>query len=119
MKKTIKHATVLGSGIMGSQIACHLANIGVQVLLLDIPPKELNEKEQKAAINIHIIINDETQTGGVVLDLPQEASNDEFLYRTAYESSNNFHLSSGAAHELGHVLGLSHTAGARLLTRSF
>ena len=51
MKRTIKHATVLGSGIMGSQIACHLANIGVQVLLLDIPPKELTEQEQKAGLS--------------------------------------------------------------------
>lgn len=46
MKKTIKHATVIGSGIMGSQIACHLANIGVRVLLLDIVPRELTEKEE-------------------------------------------------------------------------
>jgi 3-hydroxyacyl-CoA dehydrogenase len=52
MKKTIKHATVLGSGIMGSQIACHLANIGVQVLLLDIPPKELNDKENHAGLSL-------------------------------------------------------------------
>lgn len=52
MKKTIKHATVLGSGIMGSQIACHLANIGVQVLLLDIPPKELSEEEEKAGLKL-------------------------------------------------------------------
>jgi 3-hydroxyacyl-CoA dehydrogenase len=33
---------------MGSQIACHLANAGLQVLLLDIPPQELNEQEEKA-----------------------------------------------------------------------
>lgn len=31
---------MLGSGIMGSRIACHFANIGVEVLLLDIVPKE-------------------------------------------------------------------------------
>jgi len=52
MKRTIKHATVIGSGIMGSQIACHLANIGVRVLLLDIPPRELNEKEEKAGLSL-------------------------------------------------------------------
>lgn len=52
MKKTIKHATVLGSGIMGSQIACHLANIGVRVMLLDIPPKELTEQEEKAGLSL-------------------------------------------------------------------
>lgn len=37
MKRTIKKAAVLGSGVMGSRIACHFAGIGVQVLLLDIP----------------------------------------------------------------------------------
>ena len=31
---------------MGSGIACHFANIGVEVLLLDIVPRELNEKEK-------------------------------------------------------------------------
>ena len=34
-KRTIKKVAVLGSGVMGSRIACHFANIGVQVLLLD------------------------------------------------------------------------------------
>ena len=31
---------------MGSRIACHFANIGCEVLLLDIPPRELNDKEK-------------------------------------------------------------------------
>lgn len=47
MKRRIKHVTVLGSGIMGSGIAAHFANIGVQVSLLDIVPFELTEAEQK------------------------------------------------------------------------
>jgi 3-hydroxyacyl-CoA dehydrogenase len=38
--KKINKVAVLGSGIMGSRIACHFANIGVEVLLLDIVPKE-------------------------------------------------------------------------------
>src|SRR5689334_6390798 len=38
--KRINKIAVLGSGIMGSRIACHFANIGVEVLLLDIVPKE-------------------------------------------------------------------------------
>ncbi|MBX2840211.1 MAG: 3-hydroxyacyl-CoA dehydrogenase/enoyl-CoA hydratase family protein [Flammeovirgaceae bacterium] len=42
--RSIKKVAVLGSGVMGSRIACHFANIGVQVLLLDIVPKELNTK---------------------------------------------------------------------------
>ena len=46
MKRTIQSITVLGSGIMGSRIACHFANIGVKVLLLDIGPKELNDEEK-------------------------------------------------------------------------
>ena len=40
MNKKISKVAVLGSGIMGSRIACHFANIGVEVLLLDIVPKE-------------------------------------------------------------------------------
>ncbi|MFD0766925.1 3-hydroxyacyl-CoA dehydrogenase NAD-binding domain-containing protein [Mucilaginibacter lutimaris] len=39
-KRIIKKVAVLGSGVMGSRIACHFANIGVQVLLLDIVPKD-------------------------------------------------------------------------------
>ena len=45
MKRIIKEVAVLGSGVMGSRIACHFANIGVQVLLLDIVPKELTPEE--------------------------------------------------------------------------
>ena len=46
-RRIIKKIAVLGSGVMGSRIACHFANIGVEVLLLDILPKSLNEKEKK------------------------------------------------------------------------
>lgn len=52
MKRRINNVAVIGSGIMGSAIACHFANIGVQVLLLDIIPREPNEKEQKKGLNI-------------------------------------------------------------------
>ncbi|MGB4773856.1 MAG: 3-hydroxyacyl-CoA dehydrogenase NAD-binding domain-containing protein [Daejeonella sp.] len=52
MKRTIKKIAVLGSGIMGSRIACHFANIGVEVLLLDIVPKELNPDEQAKGITL-------------------------------------------------------------------
>ena len=45
MNRSIKKVAILGSGIMGSRIACHFANIGVQVLLLDIAPKELSAEE--------------------------------------------------------------------------
>lgn len=50
MKRTIKKVAVLGSGIMGSRIAAHFANIGLKVLLLDIAPKEVNEAEQKKGL---------------------------------------------------------------------
>lgn len=50
MKRTIEKIAVLGSGIMGSRIACHFANIGVKVLLLDIVPRELNEEEIKKGL---------------------------------------------------------------------
>jgi len=45
MKRRIRKVAILGSGIMGSRIACHFANIGVEVLLLDIAPKELTTEE--------------------------------------------------------------------------
>lgn len=44
--RTIKKVAVLGSGVMGSRIACHFAGVGLQVLLLDIAPKELNDAEK-------------------------------------------------------------------------
>lgn len=46
MKRHIKKVAVLGSGVMGSRIACHFANIGLEVILLDIVPRELNEKDK-------------------------------------------------------------------------
>ena len=52
MKRSIKKVAILGSGIMGSRIACHFANIGVEVLLLDIVPKALNEKEQAKGLTL-------------------------------------------------------------------
>ncbi|RVT77430.1 3-hydroxyacyl-CoA dehydrogenase/enoyl-CoA hydratase family protein [Flavobacterium sufflavum] len=52
MKRTIKKVAVIGSGIMGSGIACHFANIGVEVLLLDIVPKELTEAESKKGLTL-------------------------------------------------------------------
>ncbi len=38
---------------MGSGIACHFANIGVEVLLLDIVPRELNEKEKAKGLTLN------------------------------------------------------------------
>ncbi|MGV3684742.1 MAG: 3-hydroxyacyl-CoA dehydrogenase/enoyl-CoA hydratase family protein [Daejeonella sp.] len=52
MKRSIRKVAVLGSGIMGSRIACHFANIGAEVLLLDIVPKEITEEEQAKGITL-------------------------------------------------------------------
>ncbi|MHB1148383.1 MAG: 3-hydroxyacyl-CoA dehydrogenase/enoyl-CoA hydratase family protein [Lutibacter sp.] len=52
MKRPIKKIAVIGSGIMGSGIACHFANIGVEVLLLDIIPRELNEAETAKGLTL-------------------------------------------------------------------
>ena len=51
-KRPIKKVAVIGSGIMGSGIACHFANIGVEVLLLDIVPRELSEVEKSKGLTL-------------------------------------------------------------------
>ena len=53
----IEKAAVLGSGVMGSGIAAHLANIGIPTLLLDIVPRELTEEEEAKGLTL------EDQTG--------------------------------------------------------
>jgi 3-hydroxyacyl-CoA dehydrogenase len=55
-KRTIKRVAVLGSGVMGSRIACHFAGIGLQVILLDIVPKEATGSKKPAERNK--IVND-------------------------------------------------------------
>ncbi|MCW8818398.1 MAG: 3-hydroxyacyl-CoA dehydrogenase NAD-binding domain-containing protein [Ignavibacteriaceae bacterium] len=52
MKRKINEVAVLGSGVMGSRIAAHFANIGCKVYLLDIVPKELNESENKKGLSL-------------------------------------------------------------------
>ena len=51
-KRTIKKVAIIGSGIMGSGIACHFANIGIEVLLLDIVPRELNDIEKVKGLTL-------------------------------------------------------------------
>ncbi|MBU8880829.1 enoyl-CoA hydratase/isomerase family protein [Bacillus sp. FJAT-29790] len=48
----IKKVAVLGSGVMGSGIAAHLANIGIPTLLLDIVPRELTESEKSKGLTL-------------------------------------------------------------------
>ncbi len=85
MNKNISKVAVLGSGIMGSGIACHFANIGVEVLLLDICPKELNENEVKQNLNLdskkvkNRIVNDMFQK--CIKSRPSPIYNKKFLDR--------------------------------------
>jgi 3-hydroxyacyl-CoA dehydrogenase len=51
-KHIIRKVAILGSGVMGSRIACHFAGIGVSVLLLDIAPATMTPEEQKAGLTL-------------------------------------------------------------------
>ena len=55
MIKNIKKVAVLGSGIMGSGIACQLANVGLEVILLDIisenEKNSSNHKKRNSLVN--------------------------------------------------------------------
>ena len=68
-KRRIKKVAVIGSGIMGSGIACHFANIGVEVLLLDIVPRELNDAEKKRGLTLE----DKSVRNRLVNDALQQA----------------------------------------------
>ncbi|MBM7648591.1 3-hydroxyacyl-CoA dehydrogenase [Bacillus ectoiniformans] len=48
----IQKAAVLGSGVMGSGIAAHLANIGIPSILLDIVPRELTKEEEAKGLTL-------------------------------------------------------------------
>ncbi|MFV0530597.1 MAG: 3-hydroxyacyl-CoA dehydrogenase/enoyl-CoA hydratase family protein [Flavobacteriales bacterium] len=50
--RKIRKVAVVGSGIMGTGIACHFANIGIEVLLLDILPKEPSAKQQEQGLTL-------------------------------------------------------------------
>ena len=82
MNRHIKKVAVLGSGVMGSRIACHFANIGCEVLLLDIVPRELSPEETKKGLSLESpavrnrIVNSSLQTA--------IASNPAPLYRKSF-----------------------------------
>src|SRR6476620_9186490 len=67
MNRTIRKVAVIGSGVMGSRIACHFAGIGVQVLLLDIVPKEPTAAEQAKGLSL----NDKAVRNRIVNDALQ------------------------------------------------
>ncbi len=50
--RRIQKAAVLGSGVMGSGIAAHLANIGIPTMLLDIVPRELSKEEEAKGLTL-------------------------------------------------------------------
>jgi len=58
LNRHINKVAVVGSGIMGSRIACHFANIGVEVLLLDIVPFDLTKEQLKDITIRNSIVND-------------------------------------------------------------
>jgi 3-hydroxyacyl-CoA dehydrogenase len=72
MNRIIKKVAVLGSGVMGSRIACHFANIGVEVILLDIVPKDATSDKKSR----NKIVND-------ALDFALK-SNPSPIYRKSY-----------------------------------
>lgn len=65
--RRITKVAVLGSGVMGSRIACHFANIGIETLLLDIVPREVNANEAAKGLTLehpavrNRIVNDSLQ----------------------------------------------------------
>lgn len=84
MQRIIKKVAVLGSGVMGSRIACHFANTGTEVILLDIVPKEENEAEKKKGLTL----KDKAVRNRIVNDSLQFAvkSNPSPLYRKSFAS---------------------------------
>src|SRR5690554_660984 len=87
MNRTIKKIAILGSGVMGSRIACHFANIGVEVLLLDIVPGELNDQEKAKSLSLedkavrNRIVNDSLETA--LKSKPAPLYDKEFASRIA------------------------------------
>ncbi len=78
----IENVVVLGSGVMGSRIACHFANIGVKTLLLDIAPKELTDAENAKGLTLE----DKQVRNRIVNDALQSTikSNPAALYKKSY-----------------------------------
>lgn len=76
--RQIRKVAVLGSGIMGSRIACHFANIGLEVLLLDIIPRDLSEIDLQSSAKKNSLVNAALQTA--------IKSNPAPLYHTSFAS---------------------------------
>ena len=50
--RQINRVAVLGAGVMGATIAAHLANAGLEILLLDIVPKKLDKQEEAKGLTL-------------------------------------------------------------------
>jgi len=77
--RRIKKVAVLGSGIMGSGIACHLANIGMEVLLLDIVPFDLSDAEKKDPTARNRLVNSSLKNA--IKSKPAPLFKDEYASR--------------------------------------
>jgi 3-hydroxyacyl-CoA dehydrogenase len=82
MNRHIQKVAVLGSGVMGSRIACHFANVGCEVLLLDIVPRELSSAEEKKGLTL----NDASVRNRIVNESLNAAliSNPSPIYRKSF-----------------------------------
>lgn len=69
MTYQIKKAAVLGSGVMGSGIAAHLANIGIPVLFLDIVPEKLTDEEAAKGLTLESVQVRNKMTSGALQKL--------------------------------------------------
>ncbi|MBW5448276.1 3-hydroxyacyl-CoA dehydrogenase [Cohnella sp. CFH 77786] len=66
MNKPIRKAAVIGSGIMGSGIAAHLANVGIPCLLLDVVPKQLTDEEAAKGLTLeHPAVRNRLSTAAI------------------------------------------------------
>ena len=92
MNRSIKKVAVLGSGVMGSRIACHFANIGVQVILLDITPNKLTPDEEKKGLTLdkvkNRIVNDSLQAAIKSNPSPLYSKDSAKLIRTGNFTDN-------------------------------
>jgi 3-hydroxyacyl-CoA dehydrogenase len=84
MNNHIQKVAVLGSGVMGSRIACHFANIGCEVLLLDIVPRDLTPDEVKKGLSLESpIVRNRIVDGALQFALK---SNPSPIYRKSFAS---------------------------------
>lgn len=94
MNRSIKKVAVLGSGVMGSRIACHFANIGVEVLLLDIVPQALLPAEEAKGLTLehpavrNRIVNQSLQTALTTNPSPIYSKKNVKLIRTGNFTDN-------------------------------